>query len=140
MGKEALPVGFQAWPRIADFLDPIGVEERRCGRTVCKREGVAQGPRPPAQFLIEPIVGDVQPFAGALHSIRIARALRPQRITNDPDYRTVQIGLRSLSSSNPDRLNLITAGTVIAAVPIVIVLIIFQRQLIRGLTAGAVKG
>ena len=28
----------------------------------------------------------------------------------------------------------------IAAVPIVIVLIIFQRQLIRGLTAGAVKG
>ena len=39
-----------------------------------------------------------------------------------------------------DRLNLITAGTVIAAVPIVIVLIIFQRQLIRGLTAGAVKG
>ena len=66
--------------------------------------------------------------------------LWPQRITNDPDYRTVQIGLRSLSSANPDRLNLITAGTVIAAVPIVIVLIIFQRQLIRGLTAGAVKG
>jgi sn-glycerol 3-phosphate transport system permease protein len=32
------------------------------------------------------------------------------------------------------------AGTVIAFVPIVIVLIIFQRQLIRGLTAGAVKG
>jgi sn-glycerol 3-phosphate transport system permease protein len=29
---------------------------------------------------------------------------------------------------------------VIAFVPIVIVLIIFQRQLIRGLTAGAVKG
>jgi sn-glycerol 3-phosphate transport system permease protein len=66
--------------------------------------------------------------------------LWPQRITNDPDYRTVQIGLRSLSSANPDKLNLITAGTVIAAVPIVIVLIIFQRQLIRGLTAGAVKG
>ena len=32
------------------------------------------------------------------------------------------------------------AGTVIAVVPIVVVLIIFQRQLIRGLTAGAVKG
>ena len=66
--------------------------------------------------------------------------LWPQRITNDPDYRTVQIGLRSLSSANPDHLNLIMAGTVIAFVPIVIVLIIFQRQLIRGLTAGAVKG
>jgi sn-glycerol 3-phosphate transport system permease protein len=32
------------------------------------------------------------------------------------------------------------AGTVIAALPIVAVLLIFQRQLIRGLTAGAVKG
>jgi sn-glycerol 3-phosphate transport system permease protein len=32
------------------------------------------------------------------------------------------------------------AGTIIAALPIAIVLVIFQRQLVRGLTAGAVKG
>jgi sn-glycerol 3-phosphate transport system permease protein len=32
------------------------------------------------------------------------------------------------------------AGTVIAAIPIFVVLIVFQRQLVRGLTAGAVKG
>jgi sn-glycerol 3-phosphate transport system permease protein len=32
------------------------------------------------------------------------------------------------------------AGTIIAAIPIAVVLLIFQRQLIRGLTAGAVKG
>ena len=32
------------------------------------------------------------------------------------------------------------AGTVVAAVPVVIVLLLFQRQLVRGLTAGAVKG
>jgi sn-glycerol 3-phosphate transport system permease protein len=32
------------------------------------------------------------------------------------------------------------AGTVIAFVPILVILLIFQRQLIRGLTAGAVKG
>ncbi|MEN9801774.1 MAG: hypothetical protein RLZ37_899, partial [Actinomycetota bacterium] len=35
---------------------------------------------------------------------------------------------------------LIMAGTIIAAIPILIVLIVFQRQLVRGLTAGAVKG
>jgi len=29
---------------------------------------------------------------------------------------------------------------VIVAIPIVIVLLVFQKQLIRGLTAGAVKG
>jgi sn-glycerol 3-phosphate transport system permease protein len=32
------------------------------------------------------------------------------------------------------------AGTIIAAVPILIVLVVFQKQLVRGLTAGAVKG
>jgi len=95
-------------------------------------------------FLREVAMPLARPTLGALALFSFLGAwnqyLWPQRITNDPDYRTVQIGLRSLSSANPDRLNLITAGTVIAAVPIVIVLIIFQRQLIRGLTAGAVKG
>ena len=32
------------------------------------------------------------------------------------------------------------AGAVIAALPIVLVLILFQRHIVRGLTAGAVKG
>ena len=32
------------------------------------------------------------------------------------------------------------AGTIIAALPLVILLLVFQKQLVRGLTAGAVKG
>jgi sn-glycerol 3-phosphate transport system permease protein len=32
------------------------------------------------------------------------------------------------------------AGTVIAAIPIFVALLVFQRSLVRGLTAGAVKG
>jgi sn-glycerol 3-phosphate transport system permease protein len=39
-----------------------------------------------------------------------------------------------------ERFNVPIAGTVIAALPIALVLIVFQRQLVRGLTAGAVKG
>ncbi|HEX9259871.1 MAG TPA: hypothetical protein VF855_10080, partial [Acidimicrobiales bacterium] len=66
--------------------------------------------------------------------------LWPQRITNEDNYRTVQIGLKVLREANIDRLNLVMAGTVIAAVPIFVMLVVFQRQLIRGLTAGAVKG
>ena len=66
--------------------------------------------------------------------------LWPLLVADDRSHRTVQIGLRSLSSSNPDELNLVMAGTLIAAVPIAIVLIAFQRHLVRGLTAGAVKG
>jgi sn-glycerol 3-phosphate transport system permease protein len=66
--------------------------------------------------------------------------LWPLLVTNDADLRTVQIGLKALSSSNIDQLNLIMAGTIVAALPIFALLIVFQRQLVRGLTSGAVKG
>jgi sn-glycerol 3-phosphate transport system permease protein len=66
--------------------------------------------------------------------------LWPLLVTNDDSYRTVQIGLKALASSNLDQLNLIMAGTVIAALPIFVLLVAFQRQLVRGLTSGAVKG
>ena len=32
------------------------------------------------------------------------------------------------------------AGTILAALPLFILLLVFQKQLVRGLTAGAVKG
>ena len=66
--------------------------------------------------------------------------LWPQAITTDDAHRTIQIGLERLKIGDISRLNLVTAGTVIAALPIFVVLIAFQRQLVRGLTAGAVKG
>jgi sn-glycerol 3-phosphate transport system permease protein len=66
--------------------------------------------------------------------------LWPLLVADDPDVRTVQIGLKSLNSANVDELNLVMAGTLIAALPIALVLIVFQRHLVRGLTAGAVKG
>ena len=66
--------------------------------------------------------------------------LWPNLITNQEDWNTVQIGLRQLKAQTLDAPNLVMAGTIIAAIPIAVVLLIFQRQLIRGLTAGAVKG
>ena len=55
-------------------------------------------------------------------------------------YRTVQVGLRQLSRVSLDQINVTFAGTVLAAVPLLILLLVFQKQLVRGLTAGAVKG
>lgn len=66
--------------------------------------------------------------------------LWPLLVTKDDRYRTVQIGLKQLSSTSLDQVNVTFAGVVIAALPLVVLLLIFQKQLVRGLTAGAVKG
>lgn len=66
--------------------------------------------------------------------------LWPNLITTEADMNTVQSGLRLLRFSSLDQPNLLMAGTVIAAVPVFVALVVFQRALVRGLTAGAVKG
>ena len=66
--------------------------------------------------------------------------LWPLLVTKDSEYRTVQIGLKQLRSTNLDQVNVTFAGVIIAALPLVILLLLFQKQLVRGLTAGAVKG
>lgn len=66
--------------------------------------------------------------------------LWPSQVITDEDHRTIQIGLSRLAGADINRLNLLTGGLVIAALPIFIILLGFQRQLVRGLTAGAVKG
>ncbi len=66
--------------------------------------------------------------------------LWPFLITRDDQLRTVQLGVKQLRSTQFDQINVVFAGLMIAAVPLVILLIVFQKQLIRGLTAGAVKG
>jgi sn-glycerol 3-phosphate transport system permease protein len=95
-------------------------------------------------FLRHVAVPLVRPTIGALALFvflsAFAQYLWPNLITTESDMYTVQSGLRQLSEARLDAPNLVMAGVVIAAVPIVVVLLIFQRQLVRGLTAGAVKG
>ena len=97
-------------------------------------------------FLREVAIPLVRPTLGALALFSFLTSwnqyLWPNLITTKEDMNTVQTGLRLLNSSVPDieRFNVPIAGTVIAALPIALVLVIFQRQLVRGLTAGAVKG
>jgi sn-glycerol 3-phosphate transport system permease protein len=95
-------------------------------------------------FLREVAVPMARPTIGALALFSFLgtwnQYLWPTLVTTEEDMNTVQSGLRSLSKANIDSPNLVMAGTLIAAVPIVAVLLVFQRQLVRGLTAGAVKG
>ena len=87
--------------------------------------------------LIRPTVGALALF-GFLSNWN--QYLWPNLITTESDMNTVQSGLRLLRYSSLDKPNLVMAGTVIAAVPIALALLVFQRQLVRGLTTGAVKG
>jgi sn-glycerol 3-phosphate transport system permease protein len=66
--------------------------------------------------------------------------LWPLLVTKDDRLRTVQIGLRQLSGLALGSPNVVYAGAVIAVVPLVILLLFFQKHLVRGLTSGAVKG
>jgi sn-glycerol 3-phosphate transport system permease protein len=66
--------------------------------------------------------------------------LWPLIVTKDDRLRTVQIGLRQLRGESVNNINITLAGTVLAALPLFILLLVFQKQLVRGLTAGAVKG
>jgi sn-glycerol 3-phosphate transport system permease protein len=64
----------------------------------------------------------------------------PRQALQDARYNTIQLTLRAVAGQRLDQLNLTFASALIASVPVLILLIAFQRQLIRGLTAGAVKG
>jgi sn-glycerol 3-phosphate transport system permease protein len=66
--------------------------------------------------------------------------LWPLVVTQTNSVRTVQIGLRQLSGGTFSQINVVFAGTILAALPIAVLLLLFQRQLVSGLTAGAVKG
>ncbi len=66
--------------------------------------------------------------------------LWPLLVTSDDRYRTVQIGLKQLRTENLSSVTVVFAGTVLAFLPIALLLLAFSKQLVRGLTAGAVKG
>ncbi len=66
--------------------------------------------------------------------------LWPRAITDDSEWNTIQIGLRAVTKSTADQLNVGVAAALLAAFPVLLVLIFFQRHIVRGLTAGAVKG
>jgi sn-glycerol 3-phosphate transport system permease protein len=96
------------------------------------------------RFLARVAVPLARPAVAALGVFAFLAAwnqyLWPLLVTKDDEYRTVQIGLKQLRATSLDQINVTFAGVVIAVIPLAILLLVFQKQLVRGLTAGAVKG
>jgi sn-glycerol 3-phosphate transport system permease protein len=90
-----------------------------------------------AMPMTKPIIGSflVISFLGAWNQYVWPRFATDRRV-----WETVQVALRNIGSDRVDRLNIGFAAAILAALPLLALLIFFQRQMIRGLTAGAVKG
>lgn len=56
------------------------------------------------------------------------------------DNLTISLGIAKLQAENATDFGLIMAGASLAAVPIIIVFLIFQKYFTKGITMGAVKG
>ncbi len=57
----------------------------------------------------------------------------------DPNYRTITVGLGALSAGRTTDIPVLMAGSLLSAIPAVAVYLVFQRQLVNGLTAGIGK-
>jgi sn-glycerol 3-phosphate transport system permease protein len=64
----------------------------------------------------------------------------PLLVIDNPVWRTTQVGITAFRSTEIASYNLPMAATLIVLAPTVLVLFAGQKQLVEGLTAGAVKG
>ena len=64
----------------------------------------------------------------------------PLLVTGSNNMRTVQIGISMLDSVDSQSITLMIAGVVMIIIPSISIFIIGQKQLIRGMFSGAVKG
>ena len=64
----------------------------------------------------------------------------PLLVTGSDQMRTVQIGISMLNSIDSQSITLMIAGVVIVIIPSISLFIVGQKQLIRGMFSGAVKG
>lgn len=64
----------------------------------------------------------------------------PLLVTGSQEMRTVQIGISMLDNTDAQSITLMMAGVVSVIIPSMIIFIAGQKQLIRGMFSGAVKG
>ncbi|MEH1102392.1 carbohydrate ABC transporter permease [Micromonospora sp. CPCC 205561] len=65
--------------------------------------------------------------------------LWPYAVLNDPENPTVQLALRTLSEGYYTDMSQVFTGTAIATLPLLLVFVLFGRQIIGGIMEGAVK-
>lgn len=64
----------------------------------------------------------------------------PLLVTGSDKMRTVQIGISMLNSIDSQSITMMIAGVVMIIIPSLLIFVVGQKQLIRGMFSGAVKG
>src|SRR6266508_2999849 len=64
--------------------------------------------------------------------------LWPKLVEPSPETRTVSVGIYAFAGGTP--MNVVVAAAVISAVPTVVFFLVFQRNIMSGLTTGSLKG
>jgi multiple sugar transport system permease protein len=57
-----------------------------------------------------------------------------------PEHRTLMVGVTSLRGQYSDDIPVFASGVLIAALPVLVLYVFFQRQIADGVTAGSTKG
>ena len=65
--------------------------------------------------------------------------LWPIIVLNSAELYTLPVGLKTLQDANLASFKLLMSGAAVAAIPMIIVFILFQRYFVKGLTFGGVK-
>jgi len=65
--------------------------------------------------------------------------LWPIIVLNSAELHTLPVGLKTLQDANLASFKLLMSGAALAAIPMIVIFLIFQRYFVKGLTLGGVK-
>ncbi|MFI9381493.1 carbohydrate ABC transporter permease [Kutzneria sp. NPDC052558] len=96
----------------------------------------------PIKTMVRVVLPLSRPVLGVVSILSIVTAWKdfiwPLLVFSDPQAQTLSVALQRFAPDTP--INLILAGLVLASVPTIVLFLIFQRNILAGLTAGSVKG
>lgn len=96
------------------------------------------------RFIVKILIPLTKPAIGAMAVYTFLNAwnmyMWPLLVTGSDQMRTVQIGISMLNSVDSQSITMMIAGVVMIIVPSLTIFIVGQKQLIRGMFSGAVKG
>jgi sn-glycerol 3-phosphate transport system permease protein len=99
---------------------------------------------PNLKFIVRILIPLTKPAIGAMAVYTFINAwnqyMWPLLVTGSNEMRTVQIGIAMLDSIDSQSITTMIAGVVMIIIPSISIFIVGQKQLIRGMFTGAVKG